>query len=184
MEEALHAAQGDAPKTKTACINKACGKQQVDLLQSTCYLSAMLYTQAQLRHAIGVGTEVIRHWKGVVPLLAAKSGPSPQFTFADLLCLAIMRDLTERLGISIGRLGPASESLFKLCNCSPAHGLERGYITFNGEAFTFRNDNQQSIFAETIASVAVGPILIKLREDLLASQVLDAQAVFLFRHRR
>lgn len=141
---------------------------------------SMLYTQAQLRSAVGLGPEAIRHWRKVLPRLAAKRGRTSQFSFGDLLALAVIRELTECLGISVGRLGSASESLFELCNGAPSHGLERCSIIFDGNSFSARREPQQFIQGEAAIIVPIRSILLKLREDLVANQIVDAQATFLF----
>ena len=76
--------------------------------------SIILFTQEQVRTLTGVSAETIRHWRKAVPYLAAKSGKSARFTFADIVGLAITREFIATLGVQIGNVHVGVNALFHL----------------------------------------------------------------------
>ena len=85
-------------------------------------LLAFQFTQEQARALAGVSQGDLRHWRKAVPYLAAKPGKSAQFTFADLVGLAIASELIETFGVRITDVGTGIDALFRaLAEARPAH---------------------------------------------------------------
>lgn len=75
-----------------------------------------MFTQAQVRLAVGLSIETIRHWRKTLPVLRSRSGRAAMFSFGDLVALASLRCLAADLGIGIGELTHASTDVFDYCN--------------------------------------------------------------------
>lgn len=77
-------------------------------------VSAIQFTQDQARTLTGVSVETIRHWRKTIPYLAAKTGKTARFTFADLVGLAVTNALVSSLGAHIAALSGGVDTLFRL----------------------------------------------------------------------
>ena len=51
-------------------------------------ITAIHFTQDQMRTLTGVSVETVRHWRKTIPYLATKTGKAARFSFAELLGLA------------------------------------------------------------------------------------------------
>ena len=90
-----------------------------------------LYTPEQLREAISLRQETYSHWKKTLSPMRCVRGRSPCFKPGDIVALAIVKSLTQELGISVKTLTPIAESLFELCNRSPWPTLERSKVAID-----------------------------------------------------
>lgn len=80
------------------------------------------FTQEQARDIAQVSPGDVRAWRKSVPYLAEKPGKSARFTFADLVGLAITRELTSGYGVRISDIGIGVDRLFRLLGeARPAH---------------------------------------------------------------
>ncbi len=77
-------------------------------------VSAIQFTQDQARTLTGVSVETVRHWRKAIPYLAAKTGKTARFTFADLVGLAVTNALVSSLGVQIAALSGGVDALFRL----------------------------------------------------------------------
>lgn len=77
-------------------------------------ISAIQFTQDQARTVTGVSVETVRHWRKTIPYLAAKTGKTARFTFADLVGLAVTNTLVGSLGVQIAALSGRVDALFRL----------------------------------------------------------------------
>ena len=76
----------------------------------------MQFSQAQLRHTLGISVETFRHWKRVLPPFAARRRYTPRFSPGDLLAAAVLQQLTEVCGVRVGFLPAVSEALVDAFN--------------------------------------------------------------------
>ena len=72
-----------------------------------------LYTPEQLREAISLRQETYSHWKKTLGPMRCVRGRSPCFKPGDIVALAIVKSLTQELGISVKTLTPIAESLLR-----------------------------------------------------------------------
>lgn len=85
-------------------------------------LRTIQFTQEQARDIAQVSPGDVRAWRKAVPYLAAKPGKSARFTFADLVGLAIIGELTDGFGVRISDIGNGVDALFRaLADARPAH---------------------------------------------------------------
>ena len=92
-------------------------------------VTAIQYTQDQMRTLTGVSVETVRHWRKTVPYLASKTGKAARFTFADLLGLAVTNELVSSLGVHIATVSVGVDALFRLLGTSSALALN-GSVAF------------------------------------------------------
>jgi hypothetical protein len=140
-----------------------------------------LYTQEQARSGTGIGQEALRHWRKHVPYLAAKSGKAARFSFGDLVGLAVTRELTDGLGISISQVHDGVELLF--------HALARETIIRPGSVALLQGklslligaDSQLSVLSRAPAAlIPLDPIIENLRAKFLSGLRLPPQSVLPF----
>ena len=70
------------------------------------------FTQEQARALAGVSLGEVRAWRKAVNYLAAKPGKAARFTFADILGLAITRQITGDFHVRISDIGDSMDALF------------------------------------------------------------------------
>ena len=140
-----------------------------------------LYTQEQARAVTGIGQEALRHWRKRVPYLAARSGKAARFSFGDLVGLAVIREVTDKLGISIGHVHDGIESLFKI--------LAEQAVIQAGSIAILQSPNSSLIVRETqlgalgrvpTVLVPLDPLIEDLRSKLLNGLRLPPQSVLPF----
>src|SRR5688572_22857977 len=85
----------------------------------------MKFTPGQLQEALQLSPAAFRHWKAALPPIGGRNGYAPCFTPGDLLAMAVVKSLTEEIGIRVSHLRPLAAELFDHCNRSSWVGLER-----------------------------------------------------------
>jgi hypothetical protein len=92
-----------------------------------CYRPSAVLNVAYARsgsEVLGLSPDTFRHWKHALPPLGGRNGYTPCFSPGDLLAMALIRTLTEDLGIRVGKLDELSTQLFEQCS-EPWAILER-----------------------------------------------------------
>ena len=90
----------------------------------------MKYTPAQAQETLSLSPATFRHWKTALPPLSGRNGYSPCFTPGDLLAMAVVKTLTEDIGIRVGNLRGLAIELFGHCS-QPWAGLERAVLVID-----------------------------------------------------
>lgn len=137
----------------------------------------LLYTPGQLRSAVSIAPETYRHWKKALrPLLRAR-GHSPCFSAGDLVATAVVRLLTEDMGIRVGTLTPIGDELFDLLSRSPWPALERTklIIDLSNAVLLLRGEFSETPTSKPFITVPLAPVIAGLREQLLAASESDEQ---------
>jgi hypothetical protein len=75
----------------------------------------MKYSPAHIKDIGSISQETLRHWRKVLPPLAAKKGRN-NFSLGDILALLVVKDLCSSLKIKVSEIIPIAEKLFDLCN--------------------------------------------------------------------
>ena len=120
------------------------------------------FTQAQARSLVGVSPGDIRQWQKAVTYLAAKSGKAARFTFADLVGLAVTRELITTFGVKISTVGRSIDGLFRLLANATAGGLRGSFAVFG-------TDSAQLLLASELTDrLPERPILILPCDPLIA----------------
>jgi hypothetical protein len=76
----------------------------------------MKYTPGQAQETLYLSPATFRHWKTALPPLRGRIGYSPCFTPGDLLAMAVVKMLTEDIGIRVGNLRGIADALFGQCS--------------------------------------------------------------------
>ena len=88
----------------------------------------MRFTIAQVRSALGLPSQTLRYWRGVIePLREKANGKAARFTFGEIVALAVLARLVNGLRIDVGGIAPMAPAIFELCRrpafVSPHAGL-------------------------------------------------------------
>ena len=138
---------------------------------------AFLYTPGQLRGAISLRQETYRHWKKALGPMRCARGHSPCFKPGDIVALAIVKSLTQELGINVKTLIPIAESLFELCNRSPWPILERSKVVIDlpGANVKLLGEISEITSENPIITVPLAPVIAHLSAQLLTATDGDEQ---------
>ena len=140
------------------------------------------FTPGQLRSAASIAPETYRHWKKVLVPLRRDRGHSPCFTAGDLVAVAVVRALCLDLGIRVSALALIANALFDICNSSSWAVLERGKLVIDiphGQ-LQFQPELSNAIGEGALVMVPLRPIVVQLRDQLLAVSRLDEQQALRF----
>jgi DNA-binding transcriptional MerR regulator len=132
-------------------------------------VTAIHFTQEQARTLTGVSVETMRHWRRSIPYLASKPGKSARFTFADVVGLAVTRELID-LGVRIASVSAGVEALLQLLAQSPGI-LESGValVTTSG-ALVVRSEELTGLRLDQSGLVVpLVPLITRIREYMLPS---------------
>ena len=88
----------------------------------------MKFTPGQVQETLQISPATFRHWKTKLSPLNGRNGYSPCFTLGDLLAMAVVKVLTEDVGIRVGNLLEIAGDIFSECNQSSWVGLERSVL--------------------------------------------------------
>lgn len=142
----------------------------------------VLYTPGQLRGAISIAPETYRHWKKALAPLRRGRGHSPCFSSGDLVAASVIRSLAIDLAVRVGALAPLAETLFELCNLSPWPALERAKLVIDvaGAQLQLRPELAEIVSNQPLITIPLGPMVARLREQLLAASDSREQASLRF----
>jgi hypothetical protein len=128
----------------------------------------MFFTPGQLRNSVGLSKEAFRHWKRVVPGFANGRGHAPRFSPGDVLASAMLRRLTDVVGVRIGHLSDIAPTVFQVCNDLGWDLLQQKYLVIDLEKGTCVAANDRLVPAGDLVVVcALAPLIEALRFDLL-----------------
>lgn len=88
----------------------------------------MKFTPGQVQETLQLSPATFRQWKVALPPLKGRNGYTPCFTPGDLLAMAIVKTLTEDVGIRVGNLREIAGDIFAQCDQSSWAGLERSVL--------------------------------------------------------
>jgi DNA-binding transcriptional MerR regulator len=141
----------------------------------------MNFTPGQVQEMLGLSPATFRHWKKELPPLRGRNGYTPCFSPGDLLAIALIKLLTEEIGISVSRLSDLAIEVFKHLSQSWA-GLERSVLVIEPTRHRVSTapETQALIFDAPAITVPLRPIVASLRERLLREQPDDQQELLRF----
>ncbi|SNY91012.1 hypothetical protein SAMN04515647_1206 [Cohaesibacter sp. ES.047] len=143
---------------------------------------SVLYTPGQLRGAISIKSETYRHWKKSLSPLCKGTGHSPCFTSGDILAVAVVRCLTNDLGIKISALSSLAEDLFEICNSESWPVLERSKLAIDivGNEIILSGEFKETLVVKPVIYVPLQVLIAQLRDRFLASAGTTGQAELRF----
>jgi hypothetical protein len=132
----------------------------------------MYYTPGQLRGTVGLSKEAFRHWRRVVPAFANGRGHAPSFSSGDVLASAVLRQLTDIIGVRIGHLSDIAPAIFHVCNASSWDALQSKSLVINlQERSCVAVDDHSTSVGELVVVCALAPLIKTLQFDLLNSNM-------------
>ena len=142
----------------------------------------MNLTPGQLRETLQLTQDAYRHWKKVLFPLAVRKGRRARFTHGDLLALAIIKSLTDKIGVPVGNLDPLARALFEACGEQSWARLERltALIFPDGWVLQFAPESQPAPMGRVMISIPCGPIIASLRAALMTEQIEEVQTALRF----
>jgi DNA-binding transcriptional MerR regulator len=137
----------------------------------------MKYTLGQVKEILPISQDTYRHWKITLSPLSGRNGHTRCFSPGDLLAMAIVKALTEEIGIRVGSLQSIAVALFEHCDNSSWAGLERSTLVIDQtRAQVNSTPEAQPLTLDGIAVILpCRPIVAGLRERLLLGRELAEQ---------
>ena len=135
----------------------------------------MYYTPGQLRDTVGLTKEAFRHWKRVVPAFASGRGHAPSFSSGDVLASAVLRRLTDTVGVRIGHLSQVAPNIFEVCNASTWDALRDKHLIIDlkmGSCVLSSDPTRSS--ADLFVVCTLAPLIEALETDIFNSSTLSA----------
>jgi len=145
-------------------------------------VTAIQFTQDQMRTLTGVSVETVRHWRKTVPYLASKTGKAARFSFADLLGLSVTNELVSSLGVHIGSVSSGVDALFKLLAASAT--VVEGAIVLvtptTASLYESGSWNAKGVLMQPTLAIPLDPLIARLQQHMLPVMSAPAQAALPF----
>ena len=142
-------------------------------------ITAIQYTQDQMRTLTGVSVETVRHWRKTVPYLASKTGKAARFTFADLLGLAVTNELVSSLGVHIATVSAGVDALFRLLADSSTMTLNGAVVFVTPTSATMRDLGPEGLGpvpTQPTVTIPLDPLITRLQQHMLPIMPASRQA--------
>ena len=143
----------------------------------------MQYTPGQVRQALGLPQETLRHWRAVFSSLDGIRGQGPAYRPSQILALAIIKRLVDDCGLPVGALKGVDAELFEVAQSRHWTVLEQGsLLVFPGRgAVEFIDGRAEVAGDQPFILLPLAPVIAQLRRALTGMEVLDDQQSFAFR---
>lgn len=141
---------------------------------------SMRYTPAQMKEALEITEETLRHWRKGLSPLRGKRGYAPCFSPGDLLALKVVTQL-HRLGMGIRQLQPVADDLFKACSQGVWSSVENKVLVFDGQNMDVVTIGDEGRWAQRVRiAVPLKPLIEQLQQRLSEEEVLPSQPEIVF----
>lgn len=140
----------------------------------------MRYTPAQVKEALEITEETLRHWRKSFAPLKDKRGYSPCFTPGELLALEVVARF-HRLGVSVSQMKPHAEKLFQACSQIAWFGLEDKVVVYDGQTIELVVAGAEGRWSRQVRVAApLGPLVRHLSQRLSEENSPPAQPEIVF----
>lgn len=140
----------------------------------------MRYTPAQVKEALEIKEETLRHWRKALPPINDKRGYGACFTPGDLLALKVVSQLRS-LGLKVGQMTPHALALFAACSQSAWFGLEDKVLVFDQDSLEMVPAAKEGGGAhQTRVVVPLSPLIHELRQRLSEEETPRSQSEIAF----
>jgi hypothetical protein len=128
----------------------------------------MDFTPEQARTLAGVSRETLRHWRRAVPYLSGKAGKAARFTLTDVVGLAVIQEVVEKLGIQIASVGHSVDVMFGLLANATADSLDSCTVTLAAEQARLHDQQEETRGIVTQPSIVVplAPLIARIQQNL------------------
>ena len=128
------------------------------------------FTGEQARSFANVSPEAWRHWRKVVPRLAAKRGKKARFSAGEVVGLAVVASIIGTFGVGIGGLVRRWDDLFELCAAQRIATLRTSCLVVSADAVRLVEATRLEVDAGAIV-VPCQPIIERLWSAAFAGEV-------------
>lgn len=132
------------------------------------------YTSEQARSFADVSPEAWRHWRKVIPCLAAKSGKGTRFSAGELVALAALSSAVRTLDIGIAKFASRWDDLFVLCAQHSAGALRSVVIVVTADSLELTAAGL-SLAEQPAIVIPCAPIVNRLSDAALSPGIAQAQ---------
>ncbi|EGL62113.1 hypothetical protein AGRO_5187 [Agrobacterium sp. ATCC 31749] len=132
------------------------------------------YTSEQARTFADVSPEAWRHWRKVIPWLAAKSGKGARFTAGELIALAALSSAVHTLDIGIAKFASRWDELFGLCAQQSAGALRSAVVVVTADSLELAVAGLSSAEQPAIV-IPCAPIVDRLSDAALSPGLAQGQ---------
>lgn len=142
----------------------------------------MKYTPSQVRQAVGLPQETLRHWRAQLSFLQDVRGQGPVYRASQVLALAIVKRLVQACGVAVGTLKAVDEGLYRALSGSHWSLLEGACLCIDlpaGRVFVVEG-RTAPLGENPLVALPLGPVIAELRVQLTGLEVLDPQQSFAF----
>lgn len=140
----------------------------------------MRYTPAQLKEALEITEETLRHWRKSFAPLKGKRGYAPCFSPGDLLALKVVTEL-HGLGIGVRQLKACAADLFEACSQGVWSSVENKVLVFDGQAMEVITIGEEGRWArQTRIAIPLKPLIEQLQQRLSEEGGRPAQPEIVF----
>jgi hypothetical protein len=138
------------------------------------------FVPGQLKNILDLTEETFRHWRKVLPALSHRKGKTAKFSVADVMALKLIQQLSQDVGIKIGRLAPISTSIFEICSNTPYIKLQRGCIAIDMESNTakFYDKNDVQLDGQLLLIIDCAPLTQSIQDHFFESVEEQQQLPF------
>ncbi len=142
----------------------------------------MKYTPGQVRQAVGLPQETLRHWRGTFSFLQDIRGQGPVYRSGQVLALAIIKRLVQECGVTVGSLKPIDGDLYRAVNGAHWSALDGNCLLINLKDGTVAVVDSRSVAVGDTAILLLpfAPVIAELRRELTGMELLDPQRSFTF----
>lgn len=131
----------------------------------------MRYTQGQVREVVGLTTQAFRHWKKVLPNLKNKTGKTSTFSAGDILCLSIIKELTDSFNIPVSWLTQKENQIVSICNSVTWQELSESTLVIDQDEIKYIDHQRIDIDSDTPRIyLPLNSIITKIRQKVLDTQ--------------
>lgn len=146
-------------------------------------VSTIQFTQDQARTLTGVSVETVRHWRKAIPYLAAKTGKTARFTYADLVGLAVTNALVSSLGAHIAALSGGVDALFRLLATVGPTSLDSAIVLVTATDASIYEpvaDGIGRLSSAPALTVPLAPLVANIQRHMLPFALISPQVALPF----
>lgn len=140
----------------------------------------MRYVPSQVREALDITEETLRHWRKVFSPLHGKRGYGGCFTPGDVLALKVIACLRD-LGMEVRQMKPFAVELFAACSRGLWESMENKVLVLDGSALEIVASGQEARWADQARIVVpLKPLIVQLRQSVSEERTRPAQPEIVF----
>jgi hypothetical protein len=143
----------------------------------------MEFTQNQARTLIDVPVETVRHWRKTIPYLATKAGKSARFSLADVVGLAVTKELVNTFGINIATLSTRVDTMFRLLAESAPALLDSAIVSVTAKEARLYDPRSQAVGGlpnEPVLMIPLAPFVTGIQRHIFPTAAISNQPAFRF----